>query len=112
LPLDLRTAGPVVDVSPEATAVVVRVLTEALTNVERHAQASNVEVRLQVEDDRLTLTVSDDGVGFVVDEASGPGEGHFGLTLMRERARSVGGSLAVTSGSRAGAGVTLQVPVS
>lgn len=112
LPLDLRTAGPVVDVSPETMAVVVRVLTEALANVERHAQASSVEVRLQVEDDRLTLRISDDGVGFAVEEAGGPGEGHFGLTLMRERARSVGGSLAVTSRAREGAGVTLQVPVS
>jgi signal transduction histidine kinase len=112
LPLDLRTAGRAVDVSPETMAVVVRVLTEALANVERHAQASSVEVRLHVEDDRLTLTVSDDGVGFAVEEAGGPGEGHFGLTLMRERARSVGGSLAVTSRAREGAGVTLQVPVS
>jgi signal transduction histidine kinase len=112
LPLDLRTAGPAVDVSPETTAVVVRVLTEALANVERHAQAHSVEVRLKVEDNRLTLTVSDDGVGFAVEEAGGPGEGHFGLTLMRERARSVGGRLAVTSRARAGARVALQVPVS
>jgi signal transduction histidine kinase len=51
-------------------------------------------------------------VGFAVEEAGGPGEGHFGLTLMRERARSVGGSLAVTSRAREGVGVTLQVPVS
>jgi signal transduction histidine kinase len=112
LPLDLRASGPATDVSPETMAVVVRVLTEALANVERHAQASSVEVRLQVEDDRLTLTISDDGVGFAVEETGGPGEGHFGLTLMRERARSVGGSLAVTSRSGEGAGVTLQVPAS
>jgi signal transduction histidine kinase len=112
LPLELRTAGPAVDVSPETMAVVVRVLTEALANVERHAQAGSVEVVLMVEDDRLTLTITDDGVGFAVAEAGGPGEGHFGLTLMRERARSVGGSLAVTSGAGEGAQVALQVPVS
>jgi two-component system, NarL family, sensor kinase len=55
--------------------------------------------------------VADDGGGFAVDDAGGPGEGHFGLTLMRERARSVGGSLSVRSAVGEGTRVSLQVPV-
>lgn len=112
LPLDLRTTGPAVDVAPETTAVVVRVLTEALANVARHGQASRVQVQLRMEDDRLTLTIEDDGVGFVVEDAGGPGDGHFGLTLMHERARSAGGGLAVRSGEGEGTAVTLRMPVS
>ena len=111
LPLNLDTSGPAVDVSPETLAVVVRVLTEALTNAERHAGARRVAVRLQLEGDHLSLVVADDGAGFAVDDAGGPGEGHFGLTLMRERARSVGGSLNVRSAVGEGTRVSLQVPV-
>lgn len=112
LPLELETSGPAVDVSPENMAVVVRVLTEALTNAERHAAAHRIAVRLRLEDDLLNLEIADDGAGFAVDAAGGPGEGHFGLTLMRERARSVGGSLTVDSAVGEGARVNLRVPVS
>ena len=112
LPLDFEISGPAVDVSPETMAVVVRVLTEALTNAERHAAADRITVRLQLDDDLLHLVIADDGAGFAVDAAGGPGEGHFGLTLMRERARSVGGSLTVQSAVGEGARVSLRVPVS
>ena len=111
LPLDLETTGPAVDVSPETMAVVVRVLTEALANAERHAGARRIAVRMELDDDRLTLLIVDDGAGFAVDDAGGPGEGHFGLTLMRERARSVGGGLSVRSAVGEGTRVSLQVPL-
>jgi signal transduction histidine kinase len=89
----------------------VRVLTEALANAARHATAERVEVRLRVEERRLTLEIEDDGVGFRPDDAGGPGDGHFGLTLMRERARSAGGLLTITSAPDDGARVKLEVPV-
>jgi signal transduction histidine kinase len=111
LPLVVSCDGPAVDVSPEITAVVVRVLTEALANSARHAQPQHVEVRMCVEDGRLTLEIEDDGVGFQPAEAGGPGDGHFGLTLMRERARSAGGLLTVSSAPDDGARVRLEVPV-
>jgi signal transduction histidine kinase len=111
LPLTIRSTGPAVDVSPETAAVVIRVLTEALANVRRHAQATEVDVAVAVENDRLTLTIQDDGVGFSVADAGGPGDGHFGLTLMRERARGAGGSVTLRSGAGGGACITLRVPV-
>ena len=111
LPLVVSCEGPAIDVSPETTAVVLRVLTEALANSARHAQPEHVEVRLRVEERLLTLEVEDDGVGFQPAAAGGPGDGHFGLTLMRERARSAGGNLTVSSAPQDGARVTLEVPV-
>jgi signal transduction histidine kinase len=66
---------------------------------------------LQLDENLLHLVIADDGAGFAVDAAGGPGEGHFGLTLMRERARSVGGSLGVHSAIGDGAQVSLRVPV-
>jgi two-component system nitrate/nitrite sensor histidine kinase NarX len=111
LPLVVRSTGPVLDLPPETTAVVVRVLTEAVANVRRHAGASKVEVRLHIEGDRLALAIEDDGAGFSVGDVGGPGDGHFGLTLMRERARGAGGQLSVRSAAGQGACVTLEVPV-
>ena len=111
LPLTVSCEGPAVDVSPETTAVVVRVLTEALTNSARHAHPDRVEVRLLVDDERLTLGIEDDGVGFQPADVGGPGDGHFGLTLMRERARSAGGRLEIRSAPDEGTRVTLEMPV-
>ncbi len=111
LPLVVSCEGPAIDVSPETTAVVLRVLTEALANSARHAKPEHVQVRLRVDEQLLTLEVEDDGVGFQPAAAGGPGDGHFGLTLMRERARSAGGNLTVTSAPKDGAVVTLEVPV-
>ena len=70
-----------------------------------------VEVRLLVDDERLTLGIEDDGVGFQPTDVGGPGDGHFGLTLMRERARSAGGQLEIRSAPDEGTRVTLEVPV-
>jgi two-component system, NarL family, sensor kinase len=53
--------------------------------------------------------VQDDGCGFAA--ASGPGEGHFGLLLMRERVRAAGGSLTVDSVPGGGTRVALDLPL-
>jgi signal transduction histidine kinase len=90
--------------------VVLRVLGEALANVERHAQAGRVRVTVDGGQEALALTVEDDGRGLGTLERSGPGDGHFGLALMRERAASVGGRLAVGPGVDGGTRVRLEVP--
>lgn len=111
LPVRLRASGPAVELAPEALAALTRVLTEALANVERHAQASTVEVDLGVEHERLTITLRDDGRGFAVGAVDGPDEGHFGLTLMRRRTREAGGELEIASGPGAGTTISLRMPV-
>jgi len=77
---------------PEASLAVkealYRVAQEALHNVAKHAQATQVELRLAVEDGRLTLTIRDDGQGF---DPTGDFPGHLGLRSMRERLEAVGG---------------------
>jgi signal transduction histidine kinase len=96
------------EVSADVAAVALRVLSEALTNVERHAAATAVTLEARVAGARLELVVTDDGRGFT---AAGPPEGHFGLLLMRERARAVGGSLTVESAPERGTRVVLDLPV-
>ena len=79
-------------------------------NALKHAHASNIWVEVVQEGDEVQLTVRDDGVGF---DAGAPGpEGHFGLTMMRERATVASGSLAIESAPGRGTTVTARFPTS
>jgi PAS domain S-box-containing protein len=76
---------------------------EALTNVERHARASHVSVRLGLDGDHLVGTVIDSGVG--IDPTTRDAHPGLGLVTMRERAGAVGGSLHV---GQAGSGTVVE----
>jgi signal transduction histidine kinase len=97
---------------PGVELQVVRILQEALANVRKHAKATKVAVLLQQHEDRLIMSVEDDGVGFV-SGAKGRGEfPRFGLTTMRERAESVGATLSVHSTPGVGTSIRFELPVS
>jgi signal transduction histidine kinase len=85
-----------------------RIVQEALTNVIRHAQATQVEVLLEQRSDQLKLIVEDNGVGF--DPAVAMQSGRLGLFGMRERAEMLGGILTVQSAVGTGTTVLLEVP--
>ncbi len=81
---------------PADTQVVLyRICQEALNNIAKHAKASAVEIDVRHEPDRLELHIRDDGRGFDTSEQTPPG--HYGLSMMRERAETVGTQLTVTS---------------
>ena len=82
------------------------VLAEALSNVVKHAGASEVEVSLSQEDHRLGLVIRDDGCGFDLDRPRG-----LGLTGLRDRLDTVGGSLTINSGAGLGTSVYVHIPV-
>ena len=83
-----------------------RILQEALANVEKHAHATSVEVRWDVDGGgRGVLTISDDGAGF--DLASGVRETAYGLVGMRERADVIGARLKIESELTVGTTVTV-----
>src|SRR5262249_36042574 len=93
---------------PLATAFF-RTFQESLTNVARHAAAHQVEVGLHQKGNRLTLEVSDDGRG--ISEEAGAGGESLGRVGMRERARRLGGQLAISGSLGRGTTVTLSVPL-
>jgi signal transduction histidine kinase len=83
---------------------------EAVMNALKHAQASNIWVEVQHDGDEVVLVVRDDGVGF---DPLGPGpEGHYGLTMMRERATVASGALEIDSAPGKGTTVTARFPTS
>lgn len=83
-----------------------RLLQEALTNIARHADASQVRIRLQHRGGRLRLLVRDNGRG-----AQQPPQPGVGLYSMQERARSLGGELRVFSRPGAGWALALNMPL-
>lgn len=87
---------------------------ELLNNVRKHAGAAGAVIRLRAEDGRVHLSVRDDGQGFDPQAAEvtapSPDGGGFGLFNLRERLRSVGGSLSVAAGPGQGCRVDLTFP--
>lgn len=86
---------------------VLRVVSEALTNIARHAHASHARVRLSALNDGLLVEISDDGQGF---DPTAIQPGHYGLLGMRERIRMAGGTLQINSNSQTGTQITVSLP--
>jgi signal transduction histidine kinase len=85
-----------------------RIAQEALTNVARHAGAKNVEIKLEVRNGDVYLSIQDDGRGLAAEPRNGgSSKGGLGLIGMRARARSAGGDMDVRS--RLGEGVRIEV---
>jgi signal transduction histidine kinase len=85
-----------------------RTVEESLSNVVRHAGATQVTVRLAVTPTDATLTVRDDGHGFEVDA---PREGRYGLVGMNERAALLDGTFRVSSRPGQGTEVRVRIPL-
>jgi signal transduction histidine kinase len=110
IPVDFTT-----DVQPGAYAderaeSLFRIAEEALHNVERHANATRVTISLRepAGGNGLTMTISDDGIGFDP-EATRPG--HYGLAGLREQALLIGASLAIQSAPQMGTTIRVALPL-
>jgi len=104
--LHLKAAEPALD--DAVNIALYRMVQEALTNIARHAHASQVCIEIEQSAGELHLTVMDNGIGF--DEASIHREGSFGLAGMRERALMLGGQLAIGSSPSGGGRVSVRLP--
>jgi signal transduction histidine kinase len=88
----------------------VRIIQESLTNVRKHAKASTARVDVHREEASLVVTITDNGVGFNA-AARARGEfPQFGLSTMKERAESIGGTLSIASGAGDGTTVRFVLP--
>lgn len=108
LPCRLEVIGEPERLSPEARLGVYRIVQEALHNALRHAHADEALVKMEWFDDRLRVTIRDNGSGFDPDTAASPTS--LGLLSMRERAAAIGATLEIASRPGAGTAIILDRP--
>jgi signal transduction histidine kinase len=94
----------------ERAETILRMAQEALRNVERHARATRVVVRLQSTDDAgLELRIEDNGVGF---DPKAPHPGHYGIVGLREQAELIGAELFIDSSPNEGSSLRVSLRLS
>ena len=93
---------------PDEQDQIVCIIKEALLNAVRHAQASQVTIRLAASDTCLVVMVEDDGIGFDLEDTAVAAGNHFGLSIMRARAQRFGGDLTIVTAPGQGTRVLLQ----
>lgn len=108
----LKVVGGERRFSPEFESLLFRIVQEALSNIRRHAQASETKVVMEFAGDKVKVTISDNGRGFGlsggVDDL--PRSGKLGLAGMQERVRLLGGTLEVKSTPGQGTTLIVEVP--
>ena len=96
------------DLGPSVTLTIYRVVQEGLINALRHAQASLVEINLESQEQRIVITIIDDGVG-LPEQWSRPG--HFGLRGLADRVERLHGTLKVGNRDPRGVRLTAEIPL-
>jgi two-component system nitrate/nitrite sensor histidine kinase NarX len=89
----------------DVQVAIYRVCQEALNNVAKHAAASTVEIHLKHAGTAIELSIRDNGQGFDPERTA---SGHYGLSMMRERAEAVGAQLSITSQPGHGTELTIR----
>jgi signal transduction histidine kinase len=113
LDVDIQVAGQGVKLPPYTETMLFRIIQEGLTNIVKHAEASQVKVKLQLNNSTATVQLEDDGIGFDV-KAALSGEGmrqNLGLHGMSERATLLGGTLTIQSQPGQGTSLRVEVPL-
>lgn len=102
--------GPAAEALPsESREHLYRIAQEAVQNARKHSGASVVTLSMEVREEALHLEIADDGGGFATDPEN-PLAGHFGLGIMRQRARDIGATLRVDTGP-GGTRVRVRLPL-
>jgi signal transduction histidine kinase len=89
----------------EVQVAIYRICQEALNNVVKHAGASQVEISLKHEENAIELSICDNGRGFDPEKTV---SGHYGLSMMRERAEAIGARLSISSQPGHGTDLTIR----
>ena len=106
MPVELSMNGDLQEVPVTVATGIYRILQEALANILKHSNASEVQVTLDINHGSLRLGVQDDGIGF--DPSSG--SLGYGLENMRQRAVELGGTFEISSSSEQGTCITVTAP--
>ncbi len=112
LPVSISSRDRLGPMTAELTEQVLAIVAEALANILHHAQASEVTIEVDRGDTYLTVTITDNGIGFPMEVIANSGRpGHFGIRGMEERAHAFGGWLRIDNSADLGAQIVLGIPV-
>jgi signal transduction histidine kinase len=106
----LDVEGSELPLAPGCVHHLVCIGQEAITNAIRHADPTQIIVRLKYENDALSLSIHDNGRGFNVPDRSASRYGHFGIPVMEERARKLGGTFRLETVAGVGTEVQVRIP--
>jgi len=105
--VDVRISRPL---SQEVQTHLLKIVTEGLYNIAKHAQANQAWLRLTENKSHLVLEIEDDGLGFVPDSAHA-NSGHYGLLGIRERVDLLNGEFSLDSQPQQGTCLLIQIPL-
>jgi PAS domain S-box-containing protein len=109
-PVSFESLGNVSYIDQSQKINFYRIAQEAINNAIKHAQASSISVQLNEEEDKVQLTIEDDGRGFEKSKSYDQSQ-HHGLVNMRERAEIMGGKLTIESDTERGTLIIVEAPV-
>jgi PAS domain S-box-containing protein len=106
---DLSLPDEDITIGHKLEITVYRMLQEILNNVVKHAQATHVDIILDIDEDRVALTVRDNGIGLSPESRDRPNA--YGLRGLQERAAFLGGTVSFSRGRNGGTVVSVQLPL-
>lgn len=112
IPTEITVKGKQRRLDENRELALFRIVQEGLTNAKRHAHASQIELVVDYEPERIMLTIQDNGQGFDVPDylPDLADDGHYGLMGMQERVHQLGGTLSVDSHPRHGTTLSVHIP--
>ncbi len=115
LNIDVYNTGNDSDLEDYMVSAIYRIVQESLTNVHKHAKAQSANVSINIENSKLLLIVSDDGVGFdtakILSNGNKSEKGGFGLEGIKERVALLSGELSINSEKGKGTKIFIKIPL-
>jgi len=108
---DLTGAADLPLFEPSVQTQVFRMIQESLANVRKHARAKKATVAIQSTASGLRIVVQDNGDGFDLRTVEDMARGHMGLSIMKERAANLGGTVQITTAPGQGTSVRIEIPI-
>jgi signal transduction histidine kinase len=103
----MAVTGTLRSLTSSAKTALLRILQESMHNINKHAQAKNVNITFSFMEDIFVMDIDDDGLGFDPSKSS---DG-FGLKTMRERAEELSGTLTIESEQGIGTAIAVSLPI-
>lgn len=99
------------NILPVIKLTVFRVIQEACMNIKKHAKATIVDINLEFEENKVNVTIQDNGIGFDLNHINKSESSSFGISIMKERISLLSGTLNIESTEKIGTIITINVPL-